>query len=366
MTDPIFILRGVCGSTAHDLSHEGSDLDHHGVISYPTASFWSLSKPSESLVGHEPEDYAYHELEKFLKLASKSNPQVLELLWLDQYEEMEYFWGQRLIDIRSAFASSNLVFHAYAGYADSQFKKLEARGVTYAHDFPNEKMHKLSALQIARLLRDRQLSTGQEESRLPRLSGEEGKVGTRSGPNEEPSSSESLRGEEQGKAGGILSASELWHNSGTVRGDAPFSDGEMPNLRRTSAGSGSLTRDGGDSGSALSEVQHGLGAVRGLGGSATESDLLLSHRLHIFKSMKHMFRLLEQGQQLYTTGILSVKVEDRDWYLNVLPDMTMDQITQEFNLRLAAFKASEYVLPTAPDMDAVNSFLYNYRQAHVQ
>lgn len=217
--EPTYILRGVCGSTAHGLAHADSDEDLHGVFSWSTSEFWSLSQPKETLTGTDP-DFSYHELRKFLSLASKSNPQVLELLWLDSYVEKEDFWGDVLIANRKAFASSNLVFHAYGGYADSQFKKLNAR--------------------------DGEI-----------------KVGTRE-----------------------------------------------------------------------------------------------------FKNAKHMFRLLEQGMALYTTGELPVEVAERSWYLEVLPTMSREQINTEFTHRFQVFHEAKSVLPERPEFSIINRFLYDYRTAH--
>lgn len=136
MSEPNYILRGICGSTAHGLAHAGSDEDLHGVFSWPTESFWALTQPPASLVHTDP-DESYHELAKYLGLAAKSNPQVLELLWLDEYIEMEDYWGQALIDLRTAFLSTNYVSHAYGGYADSQFRKLNERGDSFSSSTKN-------------------------------------------------------------------------------------------------------------------------------------------------------------------------------------------------------------------------------------
>jgi hypothetical protein len=126
---PITILHGIGGSHAQGLANEHSDEDHAGVVSFPTAAFWSVNRqPAASVVGHEPYDYAFHELAKFMALAAKSNPTVLEVLHLSDYLEREPIWGDRLIEIRDAFPSKDYVHNAYLGYAESQFRKLMSRG----------------------------------------------------------------------------------------------------------------------------------------------------------------------------------------------------------------------------------------------
>jgi hypothetical protein len=123
------ILHGIGGSHAQGLANEQSDEDHFGVMSHRTWEFWRVNgQPPASVAGHEPYDYTYHELAKFLALAAKSNPTVLEVLHLDSYIEVEPHWGARLVAIRDAFPSANYVHNAYLGYADSQFRKLMQRG----------------------------------------------------------------------------------------------------------------------------------------------------------------------------------------------------------------------------------------------
>lgn len=123
---PQFLLRGVAGSTAHGLATPESDEDLHGVFLWPSDSFYGLESPAESLTGHDPQDYSYHEVKKFLKLALKANPTVLELLWLETYVEKSA-WGDSLIFNRHRFLSTSHVYNSYAGYAHSQFLKLQRR-----------------------------------------------------------------------------------------------------------------------------------------------------------------------------------------------------------------------------------------------
>jgi predicted nucleotidyltransferase len=129
--EPIHILVGIAGSHAHGLATPASDKDYHGVFSWPTPEFWSLRKPKETLDGHDP-DYSYQELAKFLALAAGGNPTILETLWLPEYEEKEPYWGDELISIREHVLSADRVYHAFIGYAESQFRKLVQRGDTFS------------------------------------------------------------------------------------------------------------------------------------------------------------------------------------------------------------------------------------------
>lgn len=135
--EPRFLLRGVAGSTAHGLARAHSDEDLHGVFGWTTEAYWHMSKPAESITGHEPQDYSYHEIEKFLKLALANNPTILELLFLDEYIEVDPAWGTTLVENREKFLHTGGVKNAYLGYAHSQFRKLVQRDGSFSSDTRN-------------------------------------------------------------------------------------------------------------------------------------------------------------------------------------------------------------------------------------
>jgi len=120
------LLSGVVGSTAYGLDHAGSDIDRLGLYAADTADLLGLYQPKESQVTTNP-DVTLHEARKYCALALKCNPTVMELMWLERYEEITPL-GYDLIKIRTAFLSAKRVRDAYLGYATQQFKKLESRG----------------------------------------------------------------------------------------------------------------------------------------------------------------------------------------------------------------------------------------------
>jgi hypothetical protein len=115
------ILEGIVGSQAYGLATEHSDVDRFGIFVSPTKEMLGLEKPKDSIVTTKP-DVAYHEVEKFLRLAMKCNPTVLELLFLDNYTTILYE-GLMLVANRTAFLSSH-AFNAYGQYAREQAKVL--------------------------------------------------------------------------------------------------------------------------------------------------------------------------------------------------------------------------------------------------
>jgi predicted nucleotidyltransferase len=115
------IYRCVVGSRAFGLDGEGSDTDLRGIYLPPAEMHWSLYGVPEQLENHETEE-CYWELQKFLTLALKANPNVLECLYTPLVEHATDL-AKELLDMREAFLS-RLVYQTYNGYVMSQFKKL--------------------------------------------------------------------------------------------------------------------------------------------------------------------------------------------------------------------------------------------------
>lgn len=119
---PYVIYRCIVGSQAYGLSHEGSDIDRRGFYLPPANLHWSLFGVPEQLERPEYEE-CYWELQKFIQLALRANPNILECLYTPLIEFASPL-AQELLDQREIFLT-RLVFQTYNGYVISQFKKLE-------------------------------------------------------------------------------------------------------------------------------------------------------------------------------------------------------------------------------------------------
>jgi hypothetical protein len=122
------ILQGVVGSTAYGLAGPNSDEDKLGIFLAPLDSVLGLEGAEavkESLVTTEP-DSSLHELGKYLSLALRCNPTVLELMWLPKYT-VETEVGTSLVLHRQYFLSEGYVRNAYGGYAKQQADRLLSR-----------------------------------------------------------------------------------------------------------------------------------------------------------------------------------------------------------------------------------------------
>lgn len=149
---PYVQLRVVVGSRAFGLSTDTSDTDLRGFYLPRARDEWSLAGVPEQL---EYGEECYWEAKKFVLLALKANPNILEVLHSSLVLNCTPL-AQELLDIRHAFLS-RLVHQTYGAYAMGQFKRLEADLRT------SRQMRWKHAMHLLRLLRSgtRLLQTGE-------------------------------------------------------------------------------------------------------------------------------------------------------------------------------------------------------------
>lgn len=113
----------VTGSRAYGLNHAQSDTDKMGIFLAPTVNvaglYWNAKDESWSDAGPDGDDNTLHEVGKFLRLVLKSNPTMLELLFMNEYTILDEV-GQGMIDIRDKMLYTTQVRAAYLGYATAQ------------------------------------------------------------------------------------------------------------------------------------------------------------------------------------------------------------------------------------------------------
>ncbi|MBI4909281.1 MAG: nucleotidyltransferase domain-containing protein [Acidobacteria bacterium] len=114
------IYQCIVGSRAYGLDHESSDVDRRGFYLPPADLHWSLAGVPDQI---ENDEECYWELEKFLRLALKANPNILECLYSPLVEVCTPL-ARELIGMREVFLSRH-IHRTYNSYVLSQFKKLE-------------------------------------------------------------------------------------------------------------------------------------------------------------------------------------------------------------------------------------------------
>jgi predicted nucleotidyltransferase len=142
---PWIFYRCQVGSHAFGLANDQSDDDVRGIYLPPARRHWSLVQLPEQLEFNDGQtDEVYWELEKFLRLALKANPNVLETLWTPLVLQADEV-AQRLRALREAFLSRHL-YRTYSGYVLSQFRRMANLRASTGSYRPKHAMHLIRLL----------------------------------------------------------------------------------------------------------------------------------------------------------------------------------------------------------------------------
>lgn len=117
------IYRCIIGSQAYGLADAESDVDRRGIYLPSADQHWSLYGVPEQMENESTQE-AYWELQKFLVLALKANPNILECLYCPLIEKATPL-AEELLAMKSIFLS-RVVYQTFNGYVLSQFKKMQA------------------------------------------------------------------------------------------------------------------------------------------------------------------------------------------------------------------------------------------------
>jgi len=139
------IMECYSGSHAYGTSIPESDVDYRGLFVAPriyTTPFHTI----EQYTAPKPEDRVLYEVSKFMKLVADQNPNIIELLWVDDEDihfrtpVYDYLRSQREMLLSSKCK------YTYSGYAHAQIKKMKTKhsNIRYHEEF-NELMLALSS-----------------------------------------------------------------------------------------------------------------------------------------------------------------------------------------------------------------------------
>jgi uncharacterized protein len=137
------IYRVIIGSRAYGLDDEHSDTDRRGIYLPPANLHWAMYGVPEQIENKANEE-CYWELQKFLVLALKANPNVLECLYSPLVETCSPIAAE-LVELRSMFLSQ-LIYQTYNSYVLSQFKKMEQDLRNHGAVRPKHAMHLIRLL----------------------------------------------------------------------------------------------------------------------------------------------------------------------------------------------------------------------------
>lgn len=112
------------GSHAYGLNTPESDLDVRGVAIPPREYFLGFLKKFEQ-AEFKPPDTTIFDIRKFFQLAADCNPNIIEVLWVDDADVIYENWvGKYLRHFRTQFLSKKAKY-TFSGYAIAQLKRIK-------------------------------------------------------------------------------------------------------------------------------------------------------------------------------------------------------------------------------------------------
>lgn len=112
------------GSHAYGTNIASSDEDFRGVAIAPREFQLGALHKFEQAVSNDP-DLTIFELRKFVTLAAQCNPNVVEILFVDDSDRLFVSpLGERLLEMRDLFITKR-VRHTFSGYAASQLGRIK-------------------------------------------------------------------------------------------------------------------------------------------------------------------------------------------------------------------------------------------------
>lgn len=123
------LVLGLVGSHSHGTyipkeADDGiDDVDYMGIVVPPARHLLGLKEWEHWVWQSEELDVVLYSMRKAVTLMLKGNPNILGLLWLDEYREVSRE-GSWLMANRGVFASASNVYDAFVGYATNQLQKM--------------------------------------------------------------------------------------------------------------------------------------------------------------------------------------------------------------------------------------------------
>ena len=135
------------GSHCHGINTPSSDIDRSAIFVARKEDLLDLGFNYQGQVSDEKNDNTWYELKKFMSLLIKSNPTVLESLFVaDKFVEYEHPLITELKEYKNEFLTKQC-FPSFFSYAKSQIEK--ARGLNKMIHWDNEQMKRKTPFDFA-------------------------------------------------------------------------------------------------------------------------------------------------------------------------------------------------------------------------
>jgi len=131
----LIIYECISGSKSQGLDTEDSDTDIRGVFILPEDNFFGFDYIPQ--LANDTNDIVFYELKRFVELLVKNNPNVLELLYIDDRFVVSKHPLFQLL--RPELFLSKLCKDTFAGYAMAQIKRARGLNKKILNPVPEEK-----------------------------------------------------------------------------------------------------------------------------------------------------------------------------------------------------------------------------------
>lgn len=132
------LVKTLAGSHSYGTSLPTSDVDYRGIFLADPINYRTPFFPVEMIESQTEEDTSYYELSKFMKLYLDANPNIVELLWVDEEDIVSTSEGYKhLRSHRSELLSSKVAF-TFSGYATAQLKRIKGHNKWISNPQPVE------------------------------------------------------------------------------------------------------------------------------------------------------------------------------------------------------------------------------------
>lgn len=137
--DNLLLYEYVRGSHCHGIATPESDIDEGGVYLASCEQIIGLGLDYQDQIENESHDIAWFELQKFMKLLLKSNPTMLEALFIDdKYVKYESPIFTNIKQYKDKFLTKKC-FDSFYAYGKSQIKKAQGLNKLINWDIPERK-----------------------------------------------------------------------------------------------------------------------------------------------------------------------------------------------------------------------------------